>query len=143
MGWWPGQLEIVGDRERAGACHVHELPFGDPPSARDRAEAEIAVLLAGPLAEMIASGDADWDDACGDVNRAVRAALELTGDCERAMHVVTRIRAEVEAGLRRRWPAVEALAGGLLEEGRLAACRVREILLAAGVGGAGGAVLCR
>lgn len=134
-GWLCGQrvtrLEITGDNEHAGSCHLQRFPpatgrsiRADRSAARDR----ILCLVAGLIAEARAGGRDEWDELSTELDEAVRLALHLTGDCEAALHLLEETRGLATVLLNRHWGAVTVLAEELLLRGHLSA-RELEVLL--------------
>lgn len=138
-GWLCGQrvtqLEIYGDDEHAGSCHLQRFPPpGDRGGRVDRAAVRdrILCLACGLLAEARAVGRNDWDELSPELDEAVRLAIGLTGDCEAALRLLEATRERAQALLDRHWEAVRLLADELLSRGRLGQ-RELELLLKARV----------
>ncbi len=127
------EVEIVGDREHTGS--VQSLAFppdpaeGLPPSAvADDLERQLKCVLAGTVAEAMVSGRDGWDETSGDLDLAVRLAMQLVDDCEKVLPLLEKLRHEVERDLRSHWPAVESLADELLDRKSLSGSEVRRLL---------------
>ncbi len=128
LGLTVSHLEIVGNRSELGSCHTLRLPRGEA-VARERAlEDALLVSCAGIVAESLERGDSGWDETSPDLDAAVRIALQLTGDCERAYARLLRTRRRLRKALSRHWDAVEALAAALLKARRLNGREVEAIL---------------
>ena len=91
-------------------------------------EARLLCLLAGMAAEAEAGGRQEWDERSGELDRAVRLAMQVVGDCERVVPYLQQAREHATELLRSRWRAVEALARELLRRRSLSGEEVREVL---------------
>ncbi len=91
------------------------------------ARGKIVSALAGPVAEIRASGTLDLAGAAGDLNVALDAALALDG--EKPMELVREAQARAEELVAEHWQAIEAVAAALLAEpaGLLSAPQVRRL----------------
>ena len=128
LGLTVSHLEIVGNPRELGSCHTLRLPKGEPIAHEHALEDALLVACAGVVAESLERHDHGWDEASPDLNQAVRIALELTGDCERAHALLLRTRRRLRRALTRHWDAVEALAAALLAARRLDGREVAAIL---------------
>ncbi len=127
------RVEIEGDDEHAGTCSALRFPpeidepgaTGTPTAAL---EARLLCLLAGMAAEAAAGGRQEWDERSAELDRAVRLAIQVVGDCERVIPYLHEAREHATELLRSRWPAVEALAAELLGRRAMAGDEVRAVL---------------
>jgi hypothetical protein len=127
------EVEIVGDREHTGSMQSLAFPpdpaEGPSPSALAAdLECRLKCVLAGTVAEGMISGREGWDETSGDLDLAVRLAMQLVDDCEDVLPLLEDLRIDVERNLRRHWPAVELLAGELLRRAALSGSEVRRLL---------------
>jgi hypothetical protein len=127
------EVEIIGDRDHTGS--VQSLAFPPDPADEAGPEAEteeverhLKCILAGIVAEMMASGRKDWDETSEDVDAAVRLGMRLVDDCEDVLPLLEAIGADVERGLHAHWAAVEMLAAELLDRKALTGSEVRRLL---------------
>ena len=126
------RAEIVGDAEHAGT--VESLRFVTDPE-EDLSAGEIVgvvrrrlkCVLAGVVAEAMVTGRQEWDEKSGDLDHAVRLAMQLVDDCEEVLPLLDGIRLELEGELRTNWPAVEMLAGELIQRKALTGAEVRKV----------------
>lgn len=129
-------LELLDSGELAGACTtLRRIPVHLSTESLESLEHHVRCLLAGVVAEARVSGREGWDEACADLDLAVRLAMRLVGDCERVLPYLEAVRERVEAELATSWTAVEALAEVLLAAGSLdgaAATAVLERMLPGG-----------
>jgi len=127
------EVEIVGDREHTGM--VHSLAFppdsedgATPEAENDDVERQLKIILAGTVAEAMASGRQGWDETSEDLDAAVRLGMRLVDDCEDVLPLLKDIGADVEQELGRHWSAVEMLAVELLDSKALTGSEVRKLL---------------
>jgi hypothetical protein len=127
------EVEIVGDREHAGSVQSLAFPQdpaeGLPPSAVDAdLKCQLKCVLAGTVAEAMVSGRDGWDETTGDLDLAVRLAMQLVDDCEDVLPLLEDLRIDVERDLRRHWSAVDLLADELLDRRSMSGSEVRRLL---------------
>jgi hypothetical protein len=127
------EVEIVGDRDHTGMVRSLAFPpdpAGDvsPRAEADEIERQLKIILAGTVAERMLSGHHGWDETSGDLDAAVRLAMQLVDDCEDVLPLLEDIGGEVERDLRRHWSAVETLARELLDRKALSGSEVRRLL---------------
>jgi ATP-dependent Zn protease len=127
------EVEIVGDDELSGS--VRSLRFADERLSRIDSELPTAPVerrllctLAGMVAESVAGGGDHWDEGSEDLDAAVRLAMQVVVDCERVVPFLELAREHVEDLLLQHWPAVETLAGRLIDRRRLNGEDVRRLL---------------
>lgn len=127
------EVEIIGDEELSGS--VQSLRFAEEQATeQDQSiptapiERRLLCIVAGMVAEALISGQRTWDEGAEDLDVAVRLAMQVVGDCERVLPFLQVVQEHTEDLLRRNWPAVEALAGVLMERRRLTGEEVRRLL---------------
>ena len=133
--YWSAE-EIASQRSRSEMSGTAPLPGNDsaqtPSSAglrRTRARIDIAVRLAGPLAERLFTGR--WNVYCGNVDRfqVQDLASQLASDLSTTPNRIIVCEGLRSARLlRANWCRVEAVAGALLEHDRLTGREVRAIV---------------
>lgn len=129
-------VEIEGDSEHSGS--VESLRFQPDPNeildeaaAEDAIRARIKCVLAGPVAESMVSGRADWPDSSEDLDNAVRLAMPLVENCEKVLPLLEQLRDEIIVDLDLQWAGVERLAEELLGKKALDGAEVRRLLTTA------------
>jgi hypothetical protein len=127
------EVEIVGDADRAGSVHSLSFPTDpaesdDPGAEREAIEKRLKCILAGTVAESMTSGRHGWDEACEDLDLAVRLAMPLVDDCEDVLPFLEELRARIEDDLRAHWPVIETLVSELLDRKSLSGVDVRKII---------------
>ena len=121
------EVEILGDRDHTGS--VQSLALHPKPDAEaEDIERHLRIVLAGTIAEMVVTGRESWDETSEDLDAAVRLAMQLVDDCEDVLPLLGDLRVGVERDLRQHWPAVEMLAGELLDRKTLTGSEVRKLL---------------
>ncbi len=126
-------VEIVGDDHHLGSVDALRLGLEpaagvDPAVPTAPVERRLLCVLAGPVAESIITGEPAWDEHSGDLDVAVRLALQVTGDCCAVEPYLDAARDHLEDLLCRHWLAVETLAWALLADRRLDGATVRRLL---------------
>jgi len=122
-------LELSEDGELAGACtSVRLQPVHPSTASLEVVEQHTRCLLAGMVAEVLVGERKGWDEACADLDLAVRLAMRQVGDCELVLPYLEAARAQVEDELRTHWETVEAVAEELLTAGFLDGPTTRAIL---------------
>ena len=126
-------VEIVGDEGCWGsveALRTEAVPpqGADPAVPTAHLERRLLCVLAGPVAESIVTGRADWDEHSRDLDTAVRLALQVAGDCHGVVPYLEAARDHLEDLLCRHWNAVETLARELLARRHLGGAELRRLL---------------
>lgn len=104
---------------------------GDDTETLNRMYIEVAVGLAGDLAEMKVSGRYNGSNIEGDLKKALDMADTLmfhTGGERDIVEYIDEVSAEVKTLLEDKWPAVEALAQTLLERKELSGDEITNII---------------
>lgn len=123
------RVEIVGDADHTGSVDSLSFPPDSATDGRSEAiEGRLKCTLAGMVAEAMVSGREDWDDLSGDLDLAVRLAMQLVDDCEDVLPFLDDIRREIELELSNQWVAVDLLAIELLHRKVLTGSEVRKLL---------------
>lgn len=131
------EVEIVGDADHAGS--VQSLSFPADPNDEGKTGAEheaienrLKCVLAGTVAEAIVTGRNGWDEACGDLDIAVRLAMPLVDDCEDVVPFLEELGSQIEDDLRAHWDTIEVLVLELLQRKSLTGGDVRRIIESVG-----------
>lgn len=127
------EVEIVGDTEHTGSVRSLRFPEEhsteqDPSIPTAPIERRLLCTVAGMVAEAMVSGHRNWDEGSEDLDTAVRLAMQVVGDCERVLPFLQMVGDHTEDLLRGSWPAVEALAGALMDRRRMTGEEVRRLI---------------
>lgn len=124
------RVSILPDQQRLGHCEVRK---GVVRPSEDRLEADMLILLAGPVAESVCVGGYNWQGAGMDLQGIRRLALLRGGREVQAEKLARRMLAKAEHLLQQHghWKAVELIAAELLRTKTISGRAARHLFEAA------------